>query len=354
MYFPAFVSHFKCLSQWLQFWVINLLDSLHAASEGPSSREVFFVTLPILSGRVQIWGLSEPRPQLKVARAAGWSRAALVSMSYPSAFSFSSLCHLWQQSQGPNHLQNQTLVWLLVVRIFWSKKKCRSAPYWLLTSQCWLDNYIFQAIWFTISTNAPAQSTGWDQSASNQPHSLAPAGHPALFCNLALLASQLINVMLVSGYSRRVGTLLKEEEVQAPRRYTFLFFFFAKVMCLEIYWFVLFQKHIIVNLCDLIFQAAQDNWPSYGSNAGEKKNERMVMPVEEEEEEESSTRRIQDEAQTTTSVVDAFHTAGEKSSMKTVELADISHKEVTINIYLYTFIFLDSLDLLYGEYYGIR
>merc|ERR1719234_895809 len=74
-------------------------------------------------------------------------------------------------------------------------------------------------------------------------------------------------------------------------------------------------------------QAGQNNWPSYGSNAGEKKNERMVMPVEEEEEEESSTRRIQDEAQTTTSIVEANYTSGEKSTMKTVELADISHKE---------------------------
>jgi len=49
------------------------------------------------------------------------------------------------------------------------------------------------------------------------------------------------------------------------------------------------------------------------------------MPVEEEEE--SSTRRIHDEAQTTTSIVEAKYTAGEESTIKTVELADISHKE---------------------------
>ena len=92
-----------------------------------------------------------------------------------------------------------------------------------------------------------------------------------------------------------------------------------------------------MNSGDQILQAGQNNWPSYGTNAGEKKNERMVMPVEEEEE--SSTRTIHDEAQTTTSIVDANYTSGEKSTMKTVELADISHKEVTINIYLYTIVF---------------
>merc|ERR1712168_1074041 len=46
-------------------------------------------------------------------------------------------------------------------------------------------------------------------------------------------------------------------------------------------------------------QAAQNNWPSYGGNTGEKKNERMVMP--EAVEEESSTRRIHEDVQTTTS-----------------------------------------------------
>merc|ERR1719285_1342405 len=52
----------------------------------------------------------------------------------------------------------------------------------------------------------------------------------------------------------------------------------------------------------------------------------MVMPVEEEEEEEEeySTIRIQDDAQTTTSVVDAHYTTEEESS--TVEL-EISQKD---------------------------
>merc|ERR1712110_312441 len=70
-------------------------------------------------------------------------------------------------------------------------------------------------------------------------------------------------------------------------------------------------------------QVAQNNWPSYSANTGEKKNERMVMPVEKEKEE-YSTRRIQYDAQTTTSVVDAHYTTEEVSS-STVE-PDISQQ----------------------------
>ena len=79
--------------------------------EGPSSQEVFFVTLPILhdlhvtlpilcKSEVQ---LRAPHPtQLKVGRAAGWPRSSSSFSSY-----FSPPC---QPSRGPNHLQNRTLV----------------------------------------------------------------------------------------------------------------------------------------------------------------------------------------------------------------------------------------------------
>jgi len=72
-------------------------------------------------------------------------------------------------------------------------------------------------------------------------------------------------------------------------------------------------------------QAAQNNWPSYGSNTGERKNERMVMPSAVEEE--SLRRRIHDDEQRTTSVVEASHTVEEErnSTVERVELGDISH-----------------------------
>jgi len=74
-------------------------------------------------------------------------------------------------------------------------------------------------------------------------------------------------------------------------------------------------------------QAAQNNWPSYGSNTGERKNERMVMPSAVEEE--SLRRRIHDDEQTTTSVVEADHTVEEErnSTVERVELGDISHHD---------------------------
>merc|ERR1712212_572927 len=81
---------------------------------------------------------------------------------------------------------------------------------------------------------------------------------------------------------------------------------------------------------------AQINWPSYGSNTGEKKNERMVMVVEGEEEstttrihealEESSTRRTHNDTQTTSSIVDAINYSAEEEESITVELADVSQQ----------------------------
>jgi len=80
-------------------------------------------------------------------------------------------------------------------------------------------------------------------------------------------------------------------------------------------------------------QVGQNNWPSYGSgNHGERKNERMVMPVATAaagEEEESSMRRFGEDVQTTTPlVVDTSYTVevGESSTVDTIELGDITQQ----------------------------
>ena len=136
-----------------------------------------------------------------------------------------------------------------------------------------------------------------------------------------------------------------------------------------------------MNSGDQILQAGQNNWPSYGSNAGEKKNERMVMPVEEEEssiqdatEEQPDQKRLAEESyqsgqgdqrvqsvsvyETTTRKQDSTQaelevnsTEGENTVQFFMETgnrtaADTSESQEEVNINIYRC--LDSLDLPYG------